>query len=398
VFCISCDGDSAEPTLSDSRTIRIAVADVYGVESIVPRHDAAGSPAHLFELLFQPASEHLALVGREGPTVELERLDVSPYSGEELAAALRYQGLRRTEVDGERVLVHFDSGSSAAQFSVETAGIASGPYRAREVGGRVRLEPRTAEAGGTTLELVSADRNDHWRLLSGRHVDVAPRIRARHASFLNGVPSLDLTAYPVRAQVAMLLNPRSPVLASSSTRKLIASTIDASALSRVVCGDCAVDYETSAPFQSVEFPRELELLVLAGSKDEALAAKVVAHQIWEAHKSRVVINHFDVDEMSRRLLSSRYQLLFMPIASDPERMFEKVLRVIEHSAEDFDTAVARGDWDAALQELIDEAVLVPLWNQRTYAAVDSSICGAKPDSAISWLWLADLYPCDEGAL
>jgi hypothetical protein len=79
-------------------------------------------------------------------------------------------------------------------------------------------------------------------------------------------------------------------------------------------------------------------------------------------------------------------------------MFKTLSGAIDHQSHRLEAAVARGAWDDALQELVDDAVLIPLWNQRSYAAVDSSICGAKPDSAISWLWLADLYPCDEGAL
>ena len=61
----------------------------------------------------------------------------------------------------------------------------------------------------------------------------------------------------------------------------------------------------------------------------------------------------------------------------------------------YDEAVRRGDL-AAAQAILDQAMPVtPLYEYRTFAAVDARFCGDVTPSAQSWRWMADLYPCED---
>jgi hypothetical protein len=144
----------------------------------------------------------------------------------------------------------------------------------------------------------------------------------------------------------------------------------------------------------VDLPDDLTILALDGTKDEALAAKVVAHQLWETHQLRLVVELLPVHDLSRSLFRGEYQILVLPVPSDPQQLFESFAGILDEGSDRLEEAVAHSDWQSARNALVEEAVLIPLWNQRNYAAVDKSICGAQPDSATSWLWLGNLLLCE----
>jgi hypothetical protein len=398
---VSCNGDSAEPSALSSPTLKVAVSDIAGIDGILPSGQNAGAAAYLFELLYESAAEHFEIAERRGSRVLLRHRADSTRSTQELGRSLRYRGLQTTSVEGDLVTAEFHSQASADDFSVETAGVAVGPYQALEVNDRVQLRPRSEESLGAQLELVAADRDDHWRLLAGRHVDVAPQIRASHARFLTGVPSLRLISYPVRGSIALILNQRHGILARRPVRTAVASVIDPAAAARVVCGDvdCAVVDGALPPaaYEAHELPSELRLMAVSGSKDEQLTARVLAHQLWAGHQMRVVIELLEVKDLSQRLVTGDYDLILLPLPSDPAHLFQSFSGILDEGSERVETAIAAADWEGALEGLRADGVVVPLWNEQFYAAIDSSVCGARPDSATSWLWLADLHFCEDEA-
>jgi hypothetical protein len=400
VVCgVSCHGDSAEPSLSSS--LRVAVADIAGIDSLLPSERDAGSAAYLFELVFEPAADHLELASRHGKSVLLKRRESSPYSADRLESSLRYHGLSRATVDQNLIVAELADDTAAQGFSLKAAGIAVGPYKAVDVAGALRLEPRNIEDNPTRLEIVSAERDEHWRLLAGQHVDVAPQIRASHARFLSDVPSVQLIRYSVRGRVALLANQHDSVLASAEVRRGLASAVDATATARVVCGNQNCDVEGShAPEPADELaplPRALSLVAVDGSKDEELTAKVVAHHLWEVHRIRVTVEYLSVRDLSQRLLSRNYELIVLPVPTDSRHLFEAFAGILDEGSDRLESALEREAWDRAVDILIDDAILIPLWSEQFYAAIDSSVCGARPDSATSWLWLADLHFCEDEA-
>jgi hypothetical protein len=210
-----------------------------------------------------------------------------------------------------------------------------------------------------------------------------------------------VTSYPTPTRISLLFNHHDPQLLSHSVRRTIASAVDSDALAEVVCGtnECAADSPSSFDAADTDqipehFPQEIELLAVDGSNDEAMAAKVVAHQLWEAHRIRVTVNLLGLEDMSQRLLARDYQLLLTPVPADARQLIRLFDKIIDFNHQ---SPGAPADAEVAVQELADQAILLPLWDLILYAGSDRRVCGVTPDSATSWLWLADLHFCEDEA-
>ncbi len=366
----------------------------------------SGSTAYGLDLVYLAVADHASVVSHAGRTVVLHRRASSPYEVTTLAAALRCEGLVEANVASARdIRVVFRNEESATAFAQgDAGGFDLGPFEVeRQEAGRVLMRAR----GQTTIrgiEILQMDGGEEWRRLMAHEIDVIPTAAARYRSQLAGIHSIRAVDLPTRAQIGLFFNTSDPALADSRIRRGIASAIDARAVARIACGDpgCAVR-AAALPNGQLEHPLPAKLSIIGLDTDtDRLACAVVQHQLRSIGID-VAVELLALDAYKRRGLTGSYQLGLFPVPIAEEDLFKiftsdpggSVLNLSRYANPGYDAAVKDGDYERAREILARDVPAIMLYEMRRFAAVDARFCGGEPDSAVSWRWLAELYPCGE---
>jgi hypothetical protein len=192
----------------------------------------------------------------------------------------------------------------------------------------------------------------------------------------------------------LVINSDHEALRDAAVRRRLLSAIEREPIASVACGEPACAAAHWAPASSdprVALPESLELLLYADDASFELVARVLQHQLRRLGV-RLRTHAVGLDALVGRLRRRDYQALLAPIPLDRSLALGRVR--MYYSDPIFVAALERGDEAAATARLRDQAVVLPLYESRQFAAIDRRFCGGKPTSTGSWRWIADLYPCD----
>jgi hypothetical protein len=135
-------------------------------------------------------------------------------------------------------------------------------------------------------------------------------------------------------------------------------------------------------------------MVIEDDSTFQLTAHVLRHQLWKLGIA-LRIEQASVAEQFARIQERTYQLAVDPLPKGNRRYTSSATWVSGYDNPDYSAAVARSDF-AGAQAILDRDVpFTPLYDYRTFAAIDASFCGDVTPSVTSWRWIADLYPCED---
>lgn len=354
------------------------------------------------ELVFEPTEAHVVFEAEAGNTITLERRPDSDRGLEELASALRGSGVEEVEVNAseDALIVHFETTEARRLARAPRAlGFELGPYSVAEATSEAVVLSSRGPGAIDTIEVIAVPAAEQWRRLMARDVDVAPNVPSNYQLQFDGMESVRIIELPSDSSIALYVNPRSQQLGTVEARRALFGLIDSEAIAAEACGDqaCVV---ASAPleFEGGEFEgsaEPLELLVLASDTETITAARVIRHQLHRAGIA-VEIEAAELSELVSQIMAGDYDLALAPSQSGGS--IELIITQVGFWGwrdEALLDALTRSDLAAARARLASQAYSVDLFQQRAFAAVDASWCGGEPKSAVSWEWLADLYPCEQ---
>lgn len=354
------------------------------------------------DLVFDVPDPYIESMKADGSSVILVRRDSARLSTEELARALRYEGLLSARaLDEKRIEARFTDAKTAA-LCAEYAnfGFDVGPFAIEsQAPERIRLV-RRSEGSLDIIEIVKSTKSDEWRRLLAHDIDVVPKAAGVHRSQFAGLGSVRILDIPAADTAALYFNVRAPELADVSVRRRIAGALHRQAIARLACGDptCASpDVQAST---SVALPRRLTMMVADDDTALRTAAKILRHQLWSLDLE-VEIRPLPVPRIVDRLANGEFDLALLPLTLANHRFgfflspgHPKAFPMTGFANPEYDAAVDRADL-AAAQEILDrELPVTRLFEIRVFAAVDSAFCGDVIPTSSSWLWLSKLYPCE----
>ena len=174
-------------------------------------------------------------------------------------------------------------------------------------------------------------------------------------------------------------------------------------MARVACGGTACASPTIVQSSSAPTPARLEILIPTDFTTYLTVAKILKHQLF-ATGLDLSIQAAPVDQIVQRMIRGDFELAILPWTKGPHGYgfflspgHPKSLPMTGFASAEYDAAVDRGDLITA-QSILDRGVpATRLFDDRSFAAVDARFCGDVTASASSWLWLSELYPCEEGS-
>ena len=383
----------------------------------------SGDTAHAMELAYSLLREH-ATIEIMGPTrVALRAKSPAPGAGAFLCERL---------LDGDGVIARtptadtcvLDFASSEALDAFEGYPwllLDHGPFRwERELPAGGDVNAGDTPPGGNpairTVELVARDRTaiDHiiitamplheaWRRLFAHQLDVIPNMSWLYRPHFAGMRSVRTIDIPASSHMHLFFNTRLPAWADADLRRHVASIVEPAAVAAAACGDpaCAVSaWKPAAHAAPVELPPSITIRVLSSESSAVTAAHALSYRLRLHHKVEISVEPVSIaalvgDSAER----SDYALVLAPMglltASDPALLLASLAALAGYESQAFVTAAEDGD-PAEMQRILEADVpSLPLYEMRTFAAVDARFCGGKPTKATSWAWLADLRPCRE---
>ena len=401
-FLIGCSG----PRAPDSdREVVLRVSATFGLSEIEPALEVSGTSAAVMDLVFDTTGPYIESMKAEGAKVVLTTRATSKLSASELAAAMRCKEMVSARAIGERSIeAQFpDDKTAALAVQYDAFGFDLGPFRVdSQDANHIRLV-RRGEGALDVIEAQASTRSDEWRKLLAHELDVIPLAASQYRAEFAGVESIRVLDIPASNSAALYFNVRSALLADARTRRRIASAIHREAIARLACGVASCASPTvEPPDEAAAAPQRLSLLVPEDDAPLGVAAKILRHQLFpigvELEIEPVAIATY-VDRQAR----GDYALALGPL-SNGDRSYGFFLSpshargiwVTGFASPEYDAAVDRGDLAAAQTILDRELPATRLFELRSFAAVDSAFCGDVTPSASSWLWLSELYPCEEG--
>ena len=409
-------GGCNDPVAPPTTKLTLRVGAPYGLSKFSPVGPPSGSTAYALGLAFDQIRDHVRVGDRSGLTVTLHRLATSPYSTAILAGSIRIAGLQGAEPTSKTTLkVRFVDRDSADSFVARAfGGFALGPFTLhRQVEGAVWLRARTKHPIDS-LQIVQVDQAQQWRQLTGRALHVVPNTASLYRKRFAGLDTVRLLDLPVTREITLLFNVRDPVLSRPMRRKL-AELLDLRAIASVACGDadCASEWLVSASpaptptpvtatSRALQLPPKLSIIVLASDESMNRAAQVIRHQL-RPFGVEITIEKLELPQVLKRGSTGDFQLLLSPMPPPSNATFLKRFSSAPkqiaynwsgYNVPSYDAALATARGAAARAMLRRDLPVIPLFQMREFAAVDTAFCGGRPQSPTSWKWLAELYPCD----
>lgn len=389
----SCESHSGEPVL-----VRVSASTGLDAPEL---GSASGSAGYALDLVYDIAGELVLSSVRDGRRVVVE---LKEPRAAELAGAVQFRSLDRTEVLGpSRLAVNFADESSAAVYdSFDHAGVPIGPFALVEHDSDRWLLERRAAGPIDAIEIVHTTRQDEWRRLMARDIDVVPLAPAMYRAEFAGVDSIRVIDIPPKGDTALYLSVTTPELRDPAVRRALAAAIRRGPLARVACGEASCGRpDPPEPMVWPPLPESLSLTFLAGDDSFLAAAQVLAVQLRE-RGIELALEPLPLDAFTRRGLAYDYQLIMAPLGRDdwsyrrflsPEH--PDALSTTGYANPSYDAAIGDGDFARADQILAEDMPVTRLHELRRFAAVDGWLCGEVEPQSSSWRWIADLEPCGE---
>ena len=418
---IMCGASCGEPPAAPTPvTLRVGASN--GLSSFQLRKFSGDTP-HAMELVYTLVRDH-AEVERLGPTrVSLRpRSSNPPFSASFLCERLLdVAGVVARTATAEGCVVDFASSEARSSFeSYLWLLLDHGPFRVeRELGvdGRaVDISPSGSGDAIGAVEMVARGDTpgDHvqrvhiaamplhqaWRRLLAHQLDVLPNMSWLYRPHFTGMRSVRTIDIPVSAYVHVFFNTRLPEWADPDLRRHIARIIEPHALAVLACGDpvCAVEsWRPVPPARPVEPPPKITILALSSHSSAVTTAQAISYRIRLHHEVEIDVKPLTIEALERLEERSDYALAVVPMGilgrTDHGIIAESLSVSAGYDNPELIAAAERGD-AAEMQRILEHDVpALPLYELRTFAAVDARFCGGQPRSATSWAWLADLRPC-----
>lgn len=419
-------------------TLRVGASSLSSFQSL----SFSGDTAHAMELVYALVRDH-AEIERLGPTrVALRARDARPDAGAFLCERLLHQQgvVARTPAKDVCTLdfasveardafegypwLLLDHGPFRWERELDSAGnvIASddvaGSASGNAPGNASGNAPGNASgaSGGVpavhTVELASRSRtaidrihitamplHEAWRRLFAREIDVIPNMSWLYRPHFAGMRSVRTVDNPAASHMHLFFNTRLPEWANPELRRHVASLIEPAAVAVAACGDraCAVSgWQPAAPAAPVALPARITIRVLQTESSAVTAAHAVSYRLRLHHPVAIEVEPVSLAALADPAQRTGYALVLAPMAfptSDPSLLVESLAVFAGYESPAFTTAAGRGDAVEMERILESDVPSVPLYEMRTFAAVDTRFCGGTPERATSWAWLADLRPC-----
>jgi hypothetical protein len=383
----------------------------------------SGDTAHAMELVYALLREH-ATIEILGPTrVALRAESSAPGAGAFLCERLLDdQGvIARTPAADTCVLDFISSEALDAFEGYPWLLLDHGPFRwERELDSEGRVIAGVTTSRGDpaiqTVELASRDQtgidrikitamplHEAWRRLFARQLDVIPNMSWLYRPHFAGMHSVRTIDIAASSHMHLFFNTRLPAWADADLRRHVASIVEPAAVAATACGDpaCAVrDWKPAAPSAPVELPPALTIRVLSSESSAVTAAHALSYRLRLHHKVEISVEPVSIATLvGDSAEQADYALVLAPMgllsSSDPALLLESLAAFAGYESPAFIAAAERGD-ATEMQRILEEDVpSLPLYEMRTFAAVDARFCGGEPTKATSWAWLADLHPCPE---
>jgi hypothetical protein len=401
-LCVGCNGPSASDEDGD---VVLRVSAAAGLADLMPGIESTGSTAAAMDLVFPEIGPNIESLRVEGANVILVRNAKSRLSAREIADTLRGKELRSARaLDDRHIEARFADDKTAALVAQYAGlGLDIGPFRvAARDDKHIRLVSR-GKSKIDVIEIVGSSRADEWRKLLAHELDVVPWASSIYRDQFRDMKTIRTLDIPPTDSTTLFFNVRAPELTDPAIRRRIASAIHREAIARLACGDpaCAVPDPSATGNEHVLLPRRLSLIVPMGFTTFTTAAKVLRHQFFELGIE------LDVEPVSLEDYLARtkddFTLALGPLSLTDlyltfflSRRHPRGTGQFGFASEEFDAAMDRGDLASAKAILDREMPFTRLFESRTFAAVDEAFCGEVTPSSTSWLWLSELYPCEEG--
>ena len=395
-----------------------------------------GSTSYALDLVYDPLSDHASIHMVSDRRVVLRRNPASPHDVSTLCAGVYYPGIvDRATSDRDCSLVFESVETRDALVADDVILVEVGPFRVDRVLAREgRLLSTDGDAGpvgaielvsngGTAIDrihILSMPIREEWRRLFAGQIDVIPSTPILYRSRFTGMQSVRTIELPSSGHVSLFFNTRRAPWSSRALRRHVATIIDREAVAALACGEpgcVAGDWEPAAPLtEDVELPARLSILVLASHTPALIAARTISYQLRKHHELgeddtaaegvepkevKIDIEVLPLEAMLQRAVDGDFDLQIAPLgflspAKAENNLFILTLYTAYTHAE-LAGALRAGDAATATQILAEDVPVLPLYENRQFAAVDTRFCGGAPSDQLSWLWLVDLYPCEQGA-
>jgi hypothetical protein len=397
-------GCSGSRSFDPNEEVVVRVSAVAGLSALLPGLEISGSSAAASDLVFVETTRHIEAMRAEGARIILVRRASAPFSSQQLASALRGKELvSAAALDDRHIEARFaDEATAALVVQYQALGFDLGPFEVEQQDeNRIRLV-RRGESAIDAIELIESTRSDEWRKLLAHELDVVPWAANEYRSHFAGLSSIRVLDIPPNDTAALYFNVRRPALASAVVRRRIAAALNREAIASVACGARSCASEPVAPVDGPALPNSLVVLVPEDVTTFRMAAKVLRHQLWPAGVD-LQIHPIAVSEIVRRMTGGDFDVSMLPLSLADHRFgfflspgHPKAMPMTGFTSAAYDRAVEQGHLSSAQSIIDSELPATRLFELRSFAAVDSRFCGnVKPQSA-SWLWLSELYPCEEG--
>ena len=358
------------------------------------------------DLVYTVTDRYIESMRAEGTRVILVRRNGVPESTEDLVRALRGKELLSARaLDADRIEAVFADAETATKVAQYAAlGFDLGPFELETSSERLIRLVRRGQGAIDAIELVASTRADEWRRLMAHELDLVPDTASLYRGYFAQLASIRMLENPAADLAALYFNVRSPELDDVKVRRRIAAAINRSAVATLACGDPAC---ASPPVvaESVDapVPARLTVLVPEGFSPLVTAAKVLRHELWRLGLE-LDITAIDVPAMVDRMVTGKFDVALLPLSTLNHRFgfflspgHPKAVPITGFANPAYDAAVDRGDLVVAQAILDRELPVTLLFEHRSFAAIDARFCGDVQPSTGSWLWVSQLYPCEEGA-
>jgi hypothetical protein len=420
-LAIMCGVSCGEPPPPAPVTLRVGASN--GLSSFRSRK-FSGDTSHAMELVYSLVREHAEVVHLGPKRVSLRPRPSSPFSASFLCERL----LDGADVVGRRptsegCILDFESSEARSGFeSYLWLMLDHGPFRVeREIGVDGRAVDTGVSADGETIRTVEMVSRGHtpadgirrisitamplhqgWRRLFAHQLDVLPSVSWLYRPHFAGMRSVRTIDVPASAYMHVFFNTRRAEWADPDLRRHIARIIEPHALAMLACGDrvCAVEsWRPVPPTRTVEPPPRITILALSSHSAAVTTAEAISYRIRLQHEVEIEVKPLTIEALAAMVERGDYDLTLSPMgilaSADHGIIAESLSTSAGYDSPDFIAAAERGD-AAEMQRILEHDVpALPLYELRTFAAVDARFCGGQPRNAISWAWLADLHPCIE---
>jgi hypothetical protein len=414
ILCgVSC---GAPPPAPEPVTLRVGAS---GLSSFRER-TLSGDTSHAMELAYSLVRDHAEIEPLGPVRVSLRLRPASPLSPGSLCDLLLDDaGVVRRRATATGCVLEFESSQARSEFEgYPWLMLDHAPFRwEREVPAVPAVEGVLPAGAGSirAVELVSRggtpiDRvhitamplHEAWRRLFARQLDVIPGMSWLYLPHFAGMRSVRTIPIPVSAYMHVFFNTRLPAWADPDLRRHVARIVEPHALAALACGDpvCAVEsWRPQPPVGAVELPAQITILVLSSHSSAVTTAHAISYRIRLHHEVDIDVELVSIETLAELDQRSDYAMVLAPMgilaSTDPGWLAQSLSAFAGYESEEFIAAAERGA-AVEMQRILEHDVpALPLYEQRTFAAVDARFCGGEPRHATSWAWLAELYPCAE---